>query len=303
MELTVGPSSQCSTQQPRRNGNAQRQHRIDRRIKTDNSHCSRGQTLDNRGKIRNLSPTDTELVLVGLAQRILRRDDTQLRLLLLCTLIATVGFAFPRLAWATYIGYTLIALLLTQVMVRSSNAPDWSDELYRGLGLFAVGTMWLWLLTPLELVYSGMPLALSWSVLVGWSVIRLVTRLASANRVTEALLMGATAGYLHIGLTAGLVMSALETIQPGSFEPLEALGATSIGDTSVLATARIFSAINYYAFVCLTTVGFGDISPMLPLARMVSVATSVAGPLYLAAVMGVLIGRYASSLEREAKDL
>ena len=94
-------------------------------------------------------------------------------------------------------------------------------------------------------------------------------------------------------------MSALETIQPGSFAPLELAG---IGDSSVLATARIFSAINYYAFVCLTTVGFGDISPMRPLARMVSVATSVAGPLYLAAVMGVLIGRYASSLDRENQN-
>tara|TARA_Y100000746_G_scaffold170560_1_gene147879 strand:- start:3872 stop:4087 length:216 start_codon:yes stop_codon:yes gene_type:complete len=60
----------------------------------------------------------------------------------------------------------------------------------------------------------------------------------------------------------------------------------------------VFSAINYFAFVCLTTVGFGDINPMLPLSRMVSVATSIAGPLYLAAVMGVLIGRFANNLER-----
>ena len=238
-------------------------------------------------------------MLVGLVQRIQLRDGIQLKLLLLFTLVATVGFAFPRLVWATYIGYTLIALLLTQVMVGNSEAPDWSDASYRGLGLFAVATMWLWLLTPLELIYSGMPLALSWSVLVGWSVIRLVTRFANTKRVTEALLMGATAGYLHIGLAAGLVMSALETIQPGSFAPLE---LASVSDSSVLATARIFSAINYYAFVCLTTVGFGDISPMLPLARMVSVATSVAGPLYLAAVMGVLIGRYASSLDRENQN-
>ena len=215
-------------------------------------------------------------VLVGLVQRLLRRDDTQLKLLLLCTVIATVGFAFPRLVWATYIGYSLIALLLTQVMVGSSNAPNWSDALYRGLGLMAVVTMWLWLLTPLELIYSGMPLALSWSVLVG-----------------------ATAGYLHIGLAAGLVMSALGTIQPGSFQPLE---MANVGDSSVLASARLFSAINYYAFVCLTTVGFGDICPMLPLSRMVSVATSVAGPLYLAAVMGVLIGRFASSLDRQSRE-
>ena len=41
---------------------------------------------------------------------------------------------------------------------------------------------------------------------------------------------------------------------------------------------------------------------MLPLSRMVSVATSVAGPLYLAAVMGVLIGRFASSLEHRLED-
>ena len=159
--------------------------------------------------------------------------------------------------------------------------------------------MWLWLLTPLELIYSGVPLALSWSLLVGWSVIRLVKRFAEEPKVTESLLMGATAGYLHIGLTAGLVMSALETIQPGSFEPLTVARAA---DDSVLAAAHAFSEINYHAFVCLTTVGFGDINPMLPLSRMVSVITSITGPLYLAAVMGVLIGRFASSLDRQAKD-
>ena len=228
-----------------------------------------------------------------------RQKGSHLRLLLLFTLLVLVGFAFPRLIWTTHLGYSLIALLLTQVMVRDSQAPQWSDRLYRGLGLLAVLTMWLWLLTPLELIHSGVPLALSWSLLVGWSVIRLVKRFAEEPKVTESLLMGATAGYLHIGLTAGLVMSALETIQPGSFEPLTVADAA---DSSVLAAAHAFSAINYHAFVCLTTVGFGDINPMLPLSRMVSVVTSITGPLYLAAVMGVLIGRFASSLDRQAKN-
>ena len=100
-------------------------------------------------------------------------------------MIATVGFAFPRLVWATYIGYSLVSLLPTQVMVGSSNAPNWSDALHRGLGLMAVVTTWLWLLTPLELIYSGMPLALSWSVLVGWSVIRLVLSLIHISEPTR----------------------------------------------------------------------------------------------------------------------
>ena len=230
---------------------------------------------------------------LGWASRLQRKGGLQLKLLLLFTLIVMVGFAFPRLIWTTHVGYTLIALTLTQLMVHDSFAPVWADWLYRGLGILAVMSMWLWLLTPHELIYSGVPLALSWSVLVGWSVIRLVKRFAQEPKVSQALLMGATAGYLHIGLTAGLVMSALETIQPGSFGPLNV--PTGAG-TSVFATAHVFSTINYFAFVCLTTVGFGDINPMLPLSRMVSVATSIAGPLYLAAVMGVLIGRCASNL-------
>ena len=76
----------------------------------------------------------------------------------------------------------------------------------------------------------------------------------------------------------------------------------NVGDSRVLASASLFSAINYYSFACLTTVGFGDISPMLPPSRMVSVATSVAGLPYLAAVMGVQIGRSASSLDRQSQE-
>ena len=224
------------------------------------------------------------------------RRAHHLQLLLIFPLITLVGFAVPRLLWVTHVGYSLNALLLTQVMVQPDQGPRWSRGLYRGLGLLSVGTMWIWLLTPLELVFSGLILGLSWSLLVGWSVIRLVKRFALEPRVNEAVLMGATAGYLHIGLTAGLVMSALETIQPGSFAPLALQAATQ--QESVLTAAQAFSALHYYAFVCLTTVGFGDISPMLPLARMLSVATSIAGSLYLAAVMGVLIGRFASSLDR-----
>ena len=57
-------------------------------------------------------------------------------------------------------------------------------------------------------------------------------------------MLGATAGYLHIRLAAGLVMSALETIQPGSFQPLEvanfslAYGCGVAGLRTLLSNAR-----------------------------------------------------------------
>jgi hypothetical protein len=72
-----------------------------------------------------------------------------------------------------------------------------------------------------------------------------------------------------------------------------------VSSDSVLMVSSSFAEINYYAFVCLTTVGYGDINPMLPLARMLSIVTSIIGPLYLAVVMGVLIARFTSELQEE----
>ena len=61
-----------------------------------------------------------------------------------------VGFGFPRLLWATHVGYTLIALLLTQVMGREEHEPIWSRRVYRGLGLVSVATLWRGSCPPLN---------------------------------------------------------------------------------------------------------------------------------------------------------
>ena len=228
-----------------------------------------------------------------------RRERIYELLLGLCLLVLT-SFAFPRVTWLGSLGYALIALLLTQLVMIRKQVLTLQDRLYQGLGIVALSALLLWLLTPVRWETSGVPLVLSWGVLVGWSVIRLVERLASEQRVTAAMLMGAAAGYLLLGLTAGLVMSAVETIQPGSFEPLDIPITDAAGqNNTVLVSAPVFAQINYFAFICLTTVGFGDINPELPLARMLAVTTGIAGPLYLAVVMGVLIGRYSGDREIE----
>lgn len=221
-------------------------------------------------------------------------------LLLALCLVVLVSFAFPRLSWIGPLGYALIALLLTQLVMIRKTSLSVGDRLYQLLGLGALLALLLWQITPVRWVVSGVPLVLSWSLLVGWSVIRLVERLSQERRVTSGLLMGAAAGYLLLGLTSGLVMIAVETIQPGSFEPLNILQESAKGaDASVLVSMSAFSQINYFAFICLTTVGFGDIQPVLPISRMLAVITGVIGPLYLAVVMGVLIGRYTNQVEEE----
>lgn len=221
------------------------------------------------------------------------------RVLLVLTLVVLASFAFPSVNWLGPPCYSLMALWFTRVLGESGGRRRWSDRLYQALGILAVVAQWLWLITPIKVESSGIPLVASWCLLVGWSVIRLVRALAGEKLVNERVLMGAAAGYLHLGLTAGLVMGAVETIQHGSFRPLQMASMMEVSSDSVLMVSSSFAEINYYAFVCLTTVGYGDINPMLPLARMLSIVTSIIGPLYLAVVMGVLIARFTSELQED----
>ena len=216
---------------------------------------------------------------------------------MLCLLVMA-SFAFPLVTWLGNLGYALIALLLTQLVMRRKQLLGFYDRIYQWLGIVALLTQLLWLFTPVHWHFSGVPLVLSWTLLVGWSVALLVKRLASEQHVNASVLMGAAAGYLLLGLTSGLVMIGVETIEPGSFEPVNMPNVAEMGNASVIQWMPVFAKINYFAFVCLTTVGFGDITPMNPLARMLAVSTGVIGQLYLAVVMGILIGRFSSELRK-----
>ena len=53
----------------------------------------------------------------------------------------------------------------------------------------------------------------------------------------------------------------------------------------------MLSAIDwiYFSYVTLTTVGYGDITPVLPIARTLAVGEALAGQLYLAVMIARLV--------------
>jgi hypothetical protein len=232
----------------------------------------------------------------------LRRRHACYRQLLVLCLLVMASFALPN-GWSRLgsVGYILMPL----VMIRGLGQPlgrvpfaGWPRRLYMALGFAALVSGLFWYLTPLSLTSSGISLLVLWTGFVGWSTLRLVRGLAFERVVNERVLMGAGAGYLLMGLTAGLLFSALETITSGSFGSVHGASSSSLlsdqlsPDRSELVWQLNFMRLNYFAFVSLTTVGFGDIYPVTPQAQIASVTVSVAGTVYLAVVMGLLISRY-----------
>lgn len=86
--------------------------------------------------------------------------------------------------------------------------------------------------------------------------------------------------YLLLGLLWALGYQLIETLLPGSFRFMEEHDA---------AGSFIKHGFAYFSFVTLTTVGYGDITPVHPIARTAAIGEALVGQLYPAILIGRLV--------------
>ncbi len=110
-------------------------------------------------------------------------------------------------------------------------------------------------------------------------VFHLVRQVAGSREVDLAVILESVNGYLLVGLSGGILLALVSVLQGGSF-------AMAAG-----GEARISEFI-YFGFITLTTIGYGDITPVTGLARMVAISVGISGQLYLAIIMATLVGKY-----------
>ncbi|WP_461556707.1 potassium channel family protein [Synechococcus sp.] len=201
----------------------------------------------------------------------------------------------PQLARPlTHGGFLLLALLLLVGLAAgheasSNKAPkraNYADLLYPIIGFAVIIDQALLASGGFKSFDGAITLQGLWALFASLSAARIVHFLSLEKRVTSAVLQGAIAGYLMLGLAAGIVFNVMEDLIPGSFHAI----------SSGVSSAHIdFISLNYFAFSCLSTVGFGDIVATNHPGEMLSVIVAVVGPLYLAVVMGLLIARVTAS--------
>jgi hypothetical protein len=100
-------------------------------------------------------------------------------------------------------------------------------------------------------------------------------------------LIGGVCAYFILGVTWGSAYALIELMSPGSFAVSPGLAAA--GNWHI-PTHPITPLMQYFSFVTLTTVGYGDMSPLTHMARLVSMLEALTGQLYLAVLVGRLVG-------------
>jgi voltage-gated potassium channel len=132
------------------------------------------------------------------------------------------------------------------------------------------------------------------------TVVALVTRLFSVRTVTVETISAAICAYLLMGIAWAYAFAVVELRTSGAFSTTLFQQGAGRG-APLLASLHTFL---YYSFVCLTTTGFGDITPVSDGARSLSVMEAVFGQLYVAILIARLVSlEVAQSAKEEEKGV
>jgi hypothetical protein len=104
----------------------------------------------------------------------------------------------------------------------------------------------------------------------------------SAVDVDFDILLGAASAYLLIGIIWAVSYVVIHQLEPGAF-------------TLIPSEPRpFFHQFLYFSLTTLTTLGYGDISPLSPFAQIWATLEAVFGTLYIALLVARLVGMYQS---------
>ncbi len=117
-----------------------------------------------------------------------------------------------------------------------------------------------------------------------------------SRRITRETLAGAISAYLLIGVMWADVFSILQTVLPGSFST----SATELAVQPGMASPRNQVAqFSYFSFVTLSTLGYGDITPLTRPARGLAALEAIFGQLYLAILIARLVSLQVAPATKE----
>jgi len=135
------------------------------------------------------------------------------------------------------------------------------------------------LLSQIEIIFRAL--------FFGYILCVLILGIFRAKRVTTNTIYGSICIYLLMGLTWAFIYTFLELTYPGSF-------TSTLPEFDVNRDLRegITLRLVYYSYVTLTTLGYGDITPVTPPAQLISTLEAITGQLYLAILVARLIGMH-----------
>ncbi|MGI9591404.1 MAG: ion channel [Myxococcota bacterium] len=188
-------------------------------------------------------------------------------------------------------GVSEISILYTVVMIVGAYAVSQRPRVFFvgvALAIPAIATEWISnFIVTTPLILSNMIFGALFIIYVSGVVLYEVM---NENEVTLDTIAGGVAIYLLIGIGWVLAYAGIEYVSPGAFT----MNGSTLQELHPETQVR-YTEFLYFSFVTMTTLGFGDMVPMIPEARGATAAEAVVGQLYVAVFVARLVGLHLAS--------
>ena len=151
-------------------------------------------------------------------------------------------------------GYGIIVLLASLAFIWLSVAQDWTN------------------------IYLQLVKLLTLALFFGFTFAKMIGEIFRLKKVNGKVVIGAIGAYLLLGLIGAILFEIIELTYPNSFTQMDMFSS--------------FYGKVYYSFVTISTLGYGDISPVSAQGQAAAILVSVSGQLYLAILMAMLVGKF-----------
>jgi hypothetical protein len=113
-------------------------------------------------------------------------------------------------------------------------------------------------------------------------VIKLIIQISKRKEVDARVILESINGYLMLGMLFSILVVVLMRYDPG---------AINFKETGISSLTR---DCIYFTFITLTSTGYGEFTPQIPVAKSLAMLISTAGQLYIAIIIAMLVGKFAS---------
>jgi hypothetical protein len=213
------------------------------------------------------------------------RQSNQRFLILLCLilgLLVIVPILQRFVALRIFIDIFITAIFISMVYTFSYRKVHVVVGVF--LAVVMLASLWLQYLDPNKWILPiGMLAGVIFIAMVIAGIIGLIIK---SEEVCREIIYAAILTYLLAALMWAFIYTFLELVDPASF------------NIDLNRSDGYLPVFQYYSFVTITTLGYGDITPVTDVAKAFSVLEAVIGQLYLVVAVAWLVGMHVSTKSR-----
>lgn len=187
-------------------------------------------------------------------------------------------------SWLTHLSQITTAAIFVSVLYIVSHSKRWLLAISLSASPAIINSFAItWLGYGFEPNFSNFLFIISYVSVT----IFLVYALARAHVVNQATIYAAMCAYLMIAHGWTYIYLFIESLSPGSF-----MLSSSVHALPAVTDMILVRELEYLSYITITTLGFGDVLPLTPVARAFVSLEAVVGQLYLTIVLARLVSMY-----------